>query len=162
FYADELAAPERALPHQLRLVEMRPDEIARRVRLCDLDLGCGARGLPVGARTDNLLALAEGAVDPTTAVALRVAAGRALAASADSAGASRGVALLREVAAHDPSGLGAASLERAAGSPEARVAIVAGELEAAVGEGAGERVRALRFRLARHRAATGALAEAMA
>ena len=39
FYADELGAPGRALPHQRRLVAMQPQERARRVRLCDLDLG---------------------------------------------------------------------------------------------------------------------------
>src|SRR6185312_14228392 len=78
-YADELGMPGRALPHQRRLVALRPQEIARRVRLCDLDLESPeAERLYPEERAQNLLALAEDAGDPAVAVALQVAAARAL------------------------------------------------------------------------------------
>ena len=162
FYADELGAPGRAVPHQLRLVAMQPQERARRVRLCDLDLGSGADGLRPGERADNLLALAAGAGDPAVEVSLRVMAGRALADSPEAPQVAQGLALLREAAVVDPSGLAAARLERAAASPTARAEIVAAELAAAADRGPAERTRALRFRLAHHRASAGAFAEAMA
>jgi len=162
FYADELGAPGRALPHQRRLVAMQPQELGARVRLCDLDLQSGPDGLRPAERAHNLLALAEGAGDPTVAIALRVAAGRALSDSAEGGEVAEGLALLGEVAAVDPSGLAAAKLERAAASPAARAEIVAAELAAAGEDAPAERTRALRFRLAHHRAAAGAFAEAMA
>ena len=160
FYADELGGPGRALPHQRRLVAMRPQESARRVRLCDLDLESGPDGLPANERADNLLALAAGAGDPAVEIALRIMAGRALAESSEPQQVTRGLALLGEAAAGDPSGLAAAQLERAAASPAARAEIVAAEL--ASENGPAERTRALRFRLAHHRARAGAFAEAMA
>ena len=162
FYADELGMAGRALPHQRRLVAMRPQELGRRVRLYDLDLESGANLLPGAERADNLLALGDGAGDAAAAIALRVAAGRALAASAEPADVARGVALLGEVAAADLTGLAAAALERTATSPAARAEIVAAEIGATSEEREGERTRALRFRLAHHRAAAGKLAEAMA
>jgi hypothetical protein len=162
FYADELGAPGRALPHQRRLVAMQPQERARRVRLCDLDLESAPDGLRPDERADNLVALAAGAIDPAVAIALRVMAGRALGDSPEPRQVAEGLALLREAAAVDPSGLAAARLERAAASPAARAEIVAAELGSAAGNGPAERTRALRFRLAHHRAASGAFAEAMA
>lgn len=163
FYADELGTPGRALPHQRRLVALRPQEIARRVRLCDLDLESPAVDrLPISERADNLLALAAGAGDPAVAVALQVAAARASTESGAPELTGRGVALLRELAADDASGLAAAALERAATSSTERAQIVAAELAAAADDAPVERTRALRFRLAHHRAATGAFAEAMA
>ncbi|HTB56519.1 MAG TPA: hypothetical protein VLC06_01525 [Polyangia bacterium] len=162
FYADELGAPGRALPHQRRLVAMQPEERAPRVRLCDLDLQSGSDGLRPAERAHNLLALAEAAGDPTVAIALRVAAGRALTESAERVEVAEGLALLGVAAAVDPSGLAAAKLERAAAAPAARAEIVAAELASAGEEAPAERTRALRFRLAHHRAATGAFAEAMA
>src|SRR5450631_2597715 len=160
FYADELGGPGRALPHQRRLVAMRPQESARRVRLCDLDLESGPDGLPANERADNLLALAAGAGDPAVEIALRIMAGRALAESSEPQQVARGLALLGEAAAGDPSGLAAAQLERAAASPAASAESVAAEL--ASENGPAERTRALRFRLAHHRARAGAFAEAMA
>ena len=127
-YADELGAPARALPHQRRLVAMQPQESARRVRLCDLDLESGPEGLRPNERAENLLALAAGAADPAVEVALRVMAGRALADSPEPRQVAEGLALLGEAAAVDPSGLAAARLERAAASPAARAEIVAAEL----------------------------------
>ena len=162
FYADELGAPGRALPHQRRLVALEPQARARRVRLCDLDLESGPDGLPPNERADNLLALAAGAVDPAVEIALRVMAGRALADSPEPRQVAEGLALLGAAAAVDPSGLAAARLERAAASPAARAEIVAAELASTVENGPAERTRALRFRLAHHRAAAGAFAEAMA
>ena len=162
FYADELGAPGRALPHQQHLVAMQPQDGARRVRLCDLDLGSGQDGLRPRERADNLLGLAMAAADPAVELALRVMAGRALADSSDPQQVAQGLALLGEVAAVDPSGLAAARLERAAASPAARAEIVAAELASAAEHGPAERTRALRFRLAHHRAAAGAFAEAMA
>ena len=162
FYADELGAPGRALSHQRRLVAMQPQARARRVRLCDLDLESGPDGLRPVERADNLLALAAGALDPAVELALRVTAGRALADSPEPQQVAEGLALLGGVAAGDPSGLAAARLERAAASPAARAEIVAAELATAVENGPAERTRALRFRLAHHRAAAGAFAEAMA
>jgi tetratricopeptide (TPR) repeat protein len=162
FYADELGAAGRALPHQRRLVAMRPQEIGRRVRLCDLDLESGTTLLPSAERADNLLALSDGAGDPAAAIALRVAAGRALVASVENVDVARGVALLGEVTAVDPTGLAASALERTATSLAARAEIVAAEIRSATEEGEGERTRALSFRLAHHRAAAGLLAEAMA
>ncbi len=162
FYADELGAPGRALPHQRRLVAMQPQERARRVRLCDLDLESAPDGLRPNERAENLLALAAGAADPAVEIALRVTAGRALADSPEPQQVAQGLALLGEAAAADPSGLAAARLERAAASPAARAEIVAAELGATAENGPAERTRALRFRLAHHRAAAGAFAEAMA
>ncbi len=94
-YADELGAPVRALPHQRRLVAMQPQERARRVRLCDLDLESGPDGLRPNERAENLLALAAGAVDPAVEIALRVMAGRALADSAGAAAGGRGAGAAR-------------------------------------------------------------------
>ncbi|HSY41101.1 MAG TPA: hypothetical protein VLA79_16290, partial [Polyangia bacterium] len=162
FYADELGAPVPALSHQRRLVAMQPQERARRVRLCDLDLESGPDGLRPRERADNLLALAAGALDPAVEIALRVTAGRALADSPEPHQVAEGLVLLGGAAAVDPSGLAAARLERAAASPAARAEIVAAELATAVEHGPAERTRALRFRLAHHRAAAGAFAEAMA
>ncbi len=162
FYADELGVPGRALPHQRRLVAMQPQDRARRVRLCDLDLGSGPDGLQPHERADNLLALAADAIDPAVEVALRVMGGRALADSPEPQEVARGLALLGETAGVDPSGLAAARLERAASSPAARAEIVAAELSSAAESGPAERTRALRFRLAHHRAAAGAFAEAIA
>jgi tetratricopeptide (TPR) repeat protein len=162
FYADELGAPGRALPHQRRLVALQPQARAGRVRLCDLDLESAPQGLRPKERADNLLALAAGAGEPTVEIALRVAAGRALADSPEPQQVAEGLALLGQLATVDPSGLAAARVERAAASPAARAEIVAAELGAAVENGLAERTRALRFRLAHHRAAAGAFAEAMA
>ncbi len=162
FYTDQLGAPAEALPHQRRLVALRPQEIARRVRLCDLDLQSGSDRLPLGARADNLRALAAAAGDPAAAIALEVAAGRALAESAEREEVARGVALLREIAPEDATGLATATLERTATSPSERAEIVAAELAVVEADPSVERTRALRFRLAHHRAAAGAFAEAMA
>ena len=112
--------------------QQRKQEIARRVRLCDLDLESPeADRLSVDERVQNLLALADDAGDPSVAVALRVAAARALIESGAPAPAARGVELLAELSAVDPSGLAAAALERAATTPAARAEIVAAELAAA-------------------------------
>ena len=96
FYADQLGSPAEALPHQRRLVALRPQEISRRVRLCDLNLQSRSDRLPFGARADNLRALAAAAGDPAAAIALEVAAGRTLAESANREEVARGVALLRD------------------------------------------------------------------
>ena len=163
FYADELGAPGRALPHQRRLVTLRPQEIARRVRLCDLDLQSPAADrLPFSERADNLLALGAGAGDPAVAIALRVAAARTLTESGVPELGATGVTLLRDLAADDASGLAAAALERSATSSAERAEIVAAELAAAAEDAPAERTRALRFRLAHHRAMAGRFAEAMA
>ena len=161
-YADELAVPGRALPHQRRLVALRPQDVPRRVRLADLDLEApdGERLAPRD-RADNLLALATAAGDPAVAVALKVAAGRALAEARAPDERARGAALLGEVAPADPSGLAAAARERLAATPAARAELVAGEL-GDVEPASVERTRALRFRLAHHRATDGKFAEALA
>ncbi|HEY4395691.1 MAG TPA: tetratricopeptide repeat protein [Polyangia bacterium] len=162
FYADQLGAPGAALPHQKCLVELRPLELERRVRLCDLDLASGADRLPLAAQAENLRALAAGAGDVGAAIALDVAAGRALAESATRDEVVRGLALLRELAPEDLTGLAAATLERLAASPVERADTVAAELAIAEADPSAERTRALRFRLAHHRASAGAFAEAIA
>jgi len=159
-YADELGEPARALPHQRRLVAAAPDDVARRVRLHDLELG-GMLGIGEPA-LETLLALADRAVDPGVAVALRVEAARGLADAPDPAARARAAALLEELTAVDPTGLAAAARERAAASSEARAEVGAGELEAALGDAPADTVRALRFRLAHHHAAGGHYAEALA
>ena len=163
FYADQLGAPSTALAHQRRLVELRPQELGRRVRLADLDLESVADRLTLGERADNFRALAAAAGDASARIALEVDAGRTLAESATADEVARGVGLLREVAAEDSTGLAAATLERLTGSTPARADAVGAEL-AAVEESdpSVERTRALRFRLAHHRARAGAFAEAIA
>jgi tetratricopeptide (TPR) repeat protein len=161
-YADELGLPGRALAHQRRLVALTPGDVARRVRLADLDLASGAgAGLSPDERAENLMALGASAGVAAVAVALRVAAGRTLAAAESPAARARGVALLRELAAVDPTGLASSALERASPTAAARAEVVAAELTVDT-EVAPERVRALRFRLANHYAADGRYAESLA
>jgi len=161
-YADQLGQPGRALPHQRRLVTLRPRDVRVRARLHDLDREAPPEArLALIPRAHNLLAMAELARDADAAIALRLAAGRALLASGDGAAAERATGLLRDLVAADPAGMAGSALERAAGTPQARAEIVAAEL-AAARDALPERVRALRFRLAHHHATAGAYAEALA
>ena len=163
FYADEMGETGRAVAHQRRLVALAPDDVSGRVRLCDLDLGSdGGERLSPDERAANLIALAAAAGEPAVSVALRVAAGRTLAAAEDPEGRSRGLALLRELADADVTGLASSAIERASPSGEARAAVVAAELTATAEAAAPDAVRALRFRLAHHHAAGGHFAEALA
>ena len=57
-YADEIGEPAKAGEHQLRLVELAPKDVGRRVRLADIDLSREADGDGAHA-ADNLLALAD-------------------------------------------------------------------------------------------------------
>ena len=91
-YADEIGQPSRALPHQRRLVALAPQDVARRVRLRDIELG-GALGIGE-PEVETVLALAGRAEDPSVTAALRVEAGRGLAAAAEPASRARGMALL--------------------------------------------------------------------
>ncbi|HVY38528.1 MAG TPA: hypothetical protein VHM31_11350, partial [Polyangia bacterium] len=161
-YADQLGQPGRAIPHQRRLVVLRPRSLAARARLHDFDLEARAEArLGTVDRAGNLLAMADLARDPDAAIALRLAAGRTLAASPEAEAVARGTALLNELLPADPAGLAGSALERAAATPQARAAVVAAEL-AAQTDASSERVRALRFRLAHHHADAGAYAEAVA
>ncbi|HEY5088440.1 MAG TPA: hypothetical protein VIK30_00645, partial [Polyangia bacterium] len=163
FYADELGESGRAVAHQRRLVALAPDDVNRRVRLCDLDLGSGAGSrLALDERAANLIALAAAAGEPDVSVALRVAAGRTLTAAEDPEHRSRGVTLLRELADGDVTGLASSAIERASPSGEARAAVVAAELTATAEAAAPDAVRALRFRLAHHHASGGHFPEALA
>ncbi|HVV16679.1 MAG TPA: tetratricopeptide repeat protein [Polyangia bacterium] len=161
-YADQMGQPGRAIPHQRRLVVLRPRSLAARARLHDFDLEAveNAR-LDAVDRAGNLLAMADLAKDADAANALRLAAGRTLVASPDPGAVARGTALLSELIPADPSGLAGSALEWAAATPQARAAVVAAEL-AAQTDAAPEYVRALRFRLAYHQADAGAYAEAVA
>jgi tetratricopeptide (TPR) repeat protein len=162
FYADELDAPSRALVHQRRLVALAPDDLDRRIRLCDLDLlGAGEGRLPAEERAANLIAIAAVAGDQAVALALRVEAGRALCAVPDPDQRERGLALLRELTGLDVTGLAASALERASPTEDSRAEVVAAELAAAA-EAEPQIVRALRFRLAHHYAAGGRYPEALA
>jgi tetratricopeptide (TPR) repeat protein len=163
-YADELGQPGRALPHQRRLAAQRPKHVAPRVRLLDLDLQARPEErLPPVERAGHLLTLADAARDTDVAIALRIAAGRALAVSGDAVAAERGAAILRDLVGADPAGLAGSALERTCATPPDRAQVVANELSAAGGATAErERERALRFRLAHHRASVGAYAEALA
>jgi Tfp pilus assembly protein PilF len=162
FYADELGVPGRALPHQRRLVAMAPADVGGRVRLADLDFGSAAgERLSPEARAENLVALAAAAGDAAASLALRLEAGRALAADDTPAIRARGLALLRELAAADSTGLAVSTLERASPVGGARAELVAAELSGAA-ELTPETVRALRFRLAHHYTASGRHAEALA
>lgn len=161
-YADQLGQPGRALPHQRRLVTLRPRDVRVRARLHDLDREAAPdERLAAISRAHNLLAMAELARDTDAAIALRLAAGRALLASGDGAAALRATGLLRDLVSADPAGMAGSALEQTAGKPQARAEIVAAELAAAT-DAPPERVRALRFRLAHHQAAAGAYAEALA
>jgi cellulose synthase operon protein C len=162
-YADELGSPGRAVAHQRRLVALAPHDVNRRIRLCDLDLESveGDR-LSAEERAANLIALGAAAGDPSVSVALRVAAGRTLAAAKDPEDRARGVALLRDLAGADVTGLASSALERASTPGEARAEVVAAELGAPSEEAAPDAVRALRFRLAHHYAAGGRYPEALA
>jgi tetratricopeptide (TPR) repeat protein len=162
-YADELGLAGRALAHQRRLVALTPGDVARRVRLADLDLGSGTgAGLSPDERVDNLMALGGSAGVAAVAVALRVAAGRTLAAAESPAARARGVTLLRDLAAVDPTGLASSALERASPTAAARAEVVAAELTVDAEVAPPERLRALRFRLAHHYAADGRYAESLA
>ena len=107
----------------------------------------------------SLKALAELAANLEVAIALRVEAGRALAASPDPTARRRGAELLEELVGADASGLAASALEREV-PRGSRAAVVARELESATNAPA-EIVRALRFRLAHHHAAEARYAEAL-
>ncbi len=162
FYADELDAPGRALGHQRRLVALAPDDLDRRIRLCDLDLLCpGDARLPAEERAANLIAMAAAAGNQGGALALRVEAGRALCAVHEPDQRGRGLALLRDLTGLDVTGLAASALERASPSEDSRAEVVAAELSAAA-DAEPEIVRALRFRLAHHYAAGGRYPEALA
>jgi tetratricopeptide (TPR) repeat protein len=161
-YADELGQPGRALPHQRRLAIQRPKHVAPRARLLDLDLQARPdERLSAVERAGHLLTLADAARDADAAIALRIAAGRAMAASGDAAAAERGAAILRDLVGADPAGLAGSALERTCATPLDRAQVVVDELSAGASTTAG-RERALRFRLAHHRAAVGAYAEALA
>ncbi len=96
-YADQLGQPGQAIVHQRRLVVLRPRDLRLRARLCDLDLESRPdERLGAIPRAHNLLAMAELVRDADAAIALRLAAGRALVASGDAANAARGVGLLRD------------------------------------------------------------------
>jgi len=160
-YADENGEPGKAGEHQLRLVELAPKDVGRRVRLADIDLSRDGDGDSAHA-ADNLLALADLADDPAVAIALRVEAGRALLGGASEAQRARGAGMLRELVPIDASGLAASGLERTLTSSQARGALVAEEVAAAEADAPAEAVRALRFRLAHHHASDGRYAEALA
>ena len=155
-WAHELGEPGRALPHQRRLVSLSPDSFAARARLHDLELAAGVDD------PENVLALAAGAGNPAVATALKVDAGRGLLVGATADAVARGRTLLSEVAAADASRLAGAALEQGAETSDARMALVASELAAASADAPADVVRALRFRLAHHHAASGRYAEAMA
>jgi tetratricopeptide (TPR) repeat protein len=165
-YRDELNAPDRALAHQKLLVQAAPRDVRRRVRLRDLELAGGSDTSDVAEamaeEVETLRALAAGADEPAVAAALEVEAARLLGpASADDERRVKALELLRKAAPEDVTGLGTAIYEGALVEPEARARIVARELEGAV-DAPAEVVRALRFRLAHHHAASGRFAEAVA
>jgi tetratricopeptide (TPR) repeat protein len=154
-YRDDLGAPDRAVAHQRRLVELSPGDARRLVRLRDLELLIGA------PTADTALALAGAAGEPAATAALQIEAAR-LAAAGDAESRRLAEKLLRQAIPSDATGLGPGALERILDEPAARAQVVADEL-AALGTGApAEVVRALRFRLAYHQVGAGQLAEAIA
>ena len=166
-YRDDLHAPEKAFAHQKQLVAAAPRDVRQRVRLRDLELAGGVDTSDVAEaaaeEVESLRVLAAGADDAAVAAALKVEAARLLiAAGEDPARRKEAARLLAEAAPDDVTGLGTALLETSRADPEARAAVVAGELESAMAEAPAEIVRALRFRLAHHMAATGRFAEAIA
>jgi tetratricopeptide (TPR) repeat protein len=165
-YADELGDPQKAAEHQLRLVELTPKDVARRVRLADIEMSRTANA-DIAKKVDNLTTLADLAGDPAVSIALKVEAGRMLiGAPASEARAAelraRGEAMLGELVTQDASGLAASALEGILPNAAARAELVSKELEAAEGDAPAEAVRALRFRLAHHYEADGRFAEALA
>jgi tetratricopeptide (TPR) repeat protein len=166
-YRDDLGAPHRAFAHQKQLVASAPRDVRQRVRLHDLELAGGIEASDVAEaaaeEVESLRVLAAFADDPAVAAALKVEAARLLSV-AGQAPARRLEAerLLGEAAPDDVTGLGTALFEASRVGPEARAAVVAAELESAILEAPAEIVRALRFRLAHHHAASGRFAEAIA
>jgi tetratricopeptide (TPR) repeat protein len=160
-YADELGHPDKAAEHQLRLVELTPKDVDRRVRLADIEM---SRPTSAGLqrRVDNLVTLADLAGDPAVAIALRVEAGRILLAAPTAELRGRGEAMLAQLVPDDGSGLAASGLEMVLPSDAARAELVVKELAAAEADAPAEAVRALRFRLAHHYEADGRFAEALA
>ncbi len=158
--ADALGDAARALPHQRRLAALAPNDVARLVRLHDLELA-GTLGLGE-LEVETLLSLAARAGDSAVAIALRVAAGRGLVETDDPAAVARGLALLKEVTRQDPTGLAASARERRAPSRDARVEVIEGELTSAGPGARGAAARALRFRLAHHHFEAGRYPEALA
>jgi tetratricopeptide (TPR) repeat protein len=111
---------------------------------------------------ETLKALAAAADEPAVAAALEVEAARLLGPTSPvDERRVKALELLRKAAPEDVTGLGTALYEAALVEPEARARVVARELEGAAG-GPAEVVRALRFRLAHHHAASGRFAEAVA
>ncbi len=166
-YRDDLRAPHKAFAHQKQLVATAPRDVRQRVRLHDLELSGGIEASDVAEATaeevESLRVLAESADDPAVAASLKVEAARLLGiAGEDPVRRAEAERLLREAAPDDVTGLGTALLEASQADPESRAALVSAELEGATEEVPAEIVRALRFRLAHHHAASGRYAEAVA
>ena len=176
----------RAGEHQLRLVELAPKDVGRRVRLADLlqdpdRVPRPPRRAPTGkARLRPTRSTfprrgrrqrprrrqpagARGAGGRARGSDRAQGRGGARAAGGNDRGAAaRGADMLRELVPVDASGLAASALERTLPSSEARGALVAEEVAAAEADAPAEAVRALRFRLAHHHASDGRYAEALA
>jgi hypothetical protein len=160
-YADEIGAPDKAAEHQRRLVELTPKDVARRVRLADMEMSRAAKA-DVPRQVDNLTALADLAGDPAVAIALKVEAGRMLIRAPGADLRKRGETALAALVTEDASGLAASALEGVLPTAAARAELVSNELAAAEADAPAEAVRALRFRLAHHYEADGRFAEALA
>ncbi len=160
-YADELGQPDKAAEHQLRLVELTPKDVTRRVRLADIEMS-RSPSVDIPKRVDNLMVLSELAGDPAVTIALKVEAGRTLLGATNPEQRKRGEALLGDLVTEDASGLAASALEAVLPTAAARADLVSRELSAAEADAPAEAVRALRFRLAHHYEADGRFAEALA
>jgi cellulose synthase operon protein C len=166
-YRDDLGAPERAWEHAKHLVASAPRDVRQRVRLRDLELAGGIDASDVaeaaGDEVESVLLLAAAADEPAVAAALKVEAARLLGvAGEDPVRRAEALRLLNEAAPDDVTGLATALLEGALPDAPSRAAIVSGELGSAMDDASAEIVRALRFRLAHHHAASGRYAEAIA
>ncbi|HTA21816.1 MAG TPA: hypothetical protein VK989_21125, partial [Polyangia bacterium] len=166
-YRDDLRAPHKAFAHQKELVATAPRDVRQRVRLHDLELSGGIEASDVAEaiaeEVESLRVLADSADEPAVAASLKVEAARLLGvAGEDPARRAEAERLLREAAPDDVTGLGTALLEASQADPGSRAALVSAELEGATAEVPAEIVRALRFRLAHHHAASGRYAEAVA
>ena len=166
-YRDDLRAPHKAFAHQKQLVATAPRDVRQRVRLHDLELAGGIEASDVAEATaeevESLRVLAASADDAAVAAALKVEAARLLGVtSEDPARRAEASRLLHEASPDDLTGLGTALLEASQADPGSRAALVSAELEGATAEVPPEIVRALRFRLAHHHAASGRYAEAVA
>ena len=166
-YRDDLHAPHKAFAHQKQLVATAPRDVRQRVRLHDLELAGGIEASDLAEATaeevESLRVLAERADAAAVAASLKVEAARLLGlAGEDPARRAAAERLLREAAPDDVTGLATALLEASQVDRASRAALVSAELEGVTDEVPSEIVRALRFRLAHHHAASGRYAEAVA